>query len=97
MIVALYAGTFDPVTNGHVDVIRRAAALFDRVIVGVSVNPRKTPLFNTEERVAMLVEACRGFSKVTVEVVPGLVVEYARHGRRAGHRARTASGIGFRI
>ena len=61
MIVALYAGTFDPVTNGHLDVIRRAAALFDRVIVGVSVNPRKAPLFNTEERVAMLEEACPRF------------------------------------
>lgn len=78
MIVALYAGTFDPVTNGHVDVIRRAAALFDRVIVGVSVNPRKAPHFSTEERVEMLREACEGFRNVTIEVVPGLVVEHAR-------------------
>jgi pantetheine-phosphate adenylyltransferase len=78
VIVALYAGTFDPVTNGHVDVIRRAAALFDRVIVGVSVNPRKAPLFNTEERAAMLAEACQGVAHVTIEVVPGLVVDYAR-------------------
>ena len=78
MIVALYAGTFDPVTNGHLDVIRRAAALFDRVIVGVSVNPRKSPLFTSEERMAMLREVCRGMANVTVEIVPGLVVEHAR-------------------
>ncbi len=78
MIAALYAGTFDPVTNGHLDVIRRAAALFDRVVVGVSVNPRKEPLFTAEERVAMLREACEGLGNVTIDVVPGLVVAYAR-------------------
>jgi pantetheine-phosphate adenylyltransferase len=75
---ALYAGTFDPVTYGHLDVVRRAAALFDEVIVGVSVNPRKAPLFSQEERVEMLREACREFPNVKVEVVPGLVVEFAR-------------------
>jgi len=76
--VALYAGTFDPATYGHLDVIRRAAALFDKVIVGVSVNPRKSPLFTTEERVEMLREVCRPMANVTVEVVPGLVVDFAR-------------------
>jgi pantetheine-phosphate adenylyltransferase len=75
---ALYAGTFDPVTYGHLDVVRRAAALFDEVIVGVSVNPRKAPLFSQEERVEMLREACREFPNVKVEVVQGLVVEFAR-------------------
>ena len=78
MIIALYAGTFDPVTHGHLDVIRRAATLFDEVIVGVSVNPRKSPLFSTEERVEMLREVCRGIGNVSVQVVPGLVVEHAR-------------------
>jgi pantetheine-phosphate adenylyltransferase len=76
--IALYAGTFDPVTFGHLDVIRRAAALFDKVIVGVSVNPRKVPLFTAEERVEMLCEVCRGLEKVSVEIVPGLVVDHAR-------------------
>jgi len=75
---ALYAGTFDPVTYGHVDVVRRAAALFDKVIVGVSVNPRKAPLFSTEERAEMLREACAEFPNVDVAIVPGLVVEFAR-------------------
>ena len=78
MTTALYAGTFDPVTYGHLDVVRRAAALFDKVIVGVSVNPRKAPLFSTEERVEMLREACRGMDRVEIAVVPGLVVEFAR-------------------
>jgi len=78
LTTALYAGTFDPVTYGHLDVVRRAAALFDKVIVGVSVNPRKAPLFSTEERVEMLRDACRGIDRVEVAVVPGLVVEFAR-------------------
>ncbi len=78
MATALYAGTFDPVTYGHMDVVRRAAALFDKVIVGVSVNPRKAPLFSTEERAEMLREACQGFGNVEVAIVPGLVVNFAR-------------------
>jgi len=78
LTTALYAGTFDPVTYGHLDVVRRAAALFDKVIVGVSVNPRKRPFFSTEERVEMLREACRGMGNVEVMVVPGLVVGFAR-------------------
>jgi len=83
LITALYAGTFDPVTYGHLDVVRRAAELFDKVIVGVSVNPRKGPVFSTEERVEMLRDCCREFRNVEVAVVPGLVVEFAR---RAGAR-----------
>jgi pantetheine-phosphate adenylyltransferase len=75
---ALYAGTFDPVTYGHLDVVRRAAVLFDKVIVGVSVNPRKAPTFTSEERVEMLREACAGIANVQIDVVPGLVVEFAR-------------------
>ncbi len=78
MATALYAGTFDPVTYGHLDVVRRAAALFDKVIVGISVNPRKTPLFSTEERAEMVRESCREMEGVEVAVVPGLVVEFAR-------------------
>lgn len=78
MAIALYAGTFDPVTYGHLDVVRRAAKLFHKVIVGVSVNPRKVPVFSTAERVEMLREACRDMENVEVEVVPGLVVDFAR-------------------
>ena len=78
MIIALYAGTFDPVTYGHLDIARRAAGLFDKVIVGVSVNPRKQPLFSVPERVEMLCEVCRQMDNVTIEVVPGLLVDFAR-------------------
>jgi pantetheine-phosphate adenylyltransferase len=78
LIVALYAGTFDPVTNGHLDVARRAAALFDKVIVGVSVNPRKSPLFTAEERVELARAVCHDLANVTVQIVPGLVVDFAR-------------------
>jgi len=78
LTTALYAGTFDPVTYGHLDVVRRAAALFDEVIVGVSVNPKKAPLFTQAERVEMVQAVCREFPNVTVEIVPGLVVDFAR-------------------
>jgi pantetheine-phosphate adenylyltransferase len=78
MITAIYPGTYDPVTNGHVDVIQRAAQIFDRVVVGVVDNPHhKTPLFPVDERVEMLREAL-GVDNVEVDVFKELVVEFAR-------------------
>jgi len=78
MITAIYPGTYDPVTNGHVDVIQRAARIFDRVVVGVVDNPHhKTPLFPVGERVAMLREAL-DIENVEVDVFKELVVEFAR-------------------
>jgi pantetheine-phosphate adenylyltransferase len=77
-LIALYPGTFDPVTNGHVDVIERAAGLFDRVVVAVIDNPNKEPLFTMEERMAMLEEAASGLSNVEVASFGGLLVDYAR-------------------
>ena len=56
--IALYAGSFDPVTNGHLDVVRQAAGLCDRLVLAIGLNPGKTPLFPTEERLAMLTEVC---------------------------------------
>ena len=79
MITAIYPGTYDPVTNGHVDVIRRAAQIFARVVVGVVDNPHhKTPLFPVDERVAMLKDALQGLDNVEVDVFKELVVEFAR-------------------
>jgi pantetheine-phosphate adenylyltransferase len=79
MITAIYPGTYDPVTNGHVDVIQRAAQIFDRVVVGVVDNPHhKTPLFPVGERVAMLKAALEGLENVEVDVFKELVVEFAR-------------------
>ena len=57
--IAMYPGSFDPVTNGHLDIIKRSSRMFDKVIVAVLVNSAKTPLFTVEERVAMLRESCK--------------------------------------
>ena len=79
MITAIYPGTYDPVTNGHVDVIDRAARIFDRVVVGVVGNPHhKQPLFEVDERVSFLEEALTGLPNVEVDVFSELVVEFAR-------------------
>jgi len=80
MITAIYPGTYDPVTNGHVDVIARAAKIFDRVVVGVVGNPHhKSPLFTVEERVDLLKDALDGVVKnVEIDIFSELVVEFAR-------------------
>jgi pantetheine-phosphate adenylyltransferase len=79
LITAIYPGTYDPVTLGHVDVISRAAAIFDRVVVGVVREPHhKTPLFALEERVDFLRDALAGMPNVEVDVFAELVVEFAR-------------------
>jgi pantetheine-phosphate adenylyltransferase len=79
MITAICPGSYDPVTLGHVDVIERAAAIFDRVVVGVVDSPRhKTPLFSLDERVDFLHEAVGGLENVEVDVFSELVVEFAR-------------------
>ena len=81
---ALYPGSFDPFTNGHLDVVRRAAALFDEVVVAVAANPEKrTPLFAPEERVAMIREVLADLPAVEVAVYRGLTVDYARSRRLA--------------
>lgn len=74
----IYPGTFDPVTNGHVDIVRRAVNLFDQVVVTVAVNPSKKPLFTTEERVEMLRESLKEFDKVIIDSFDGLTVEHAK-------------------
>ncbi len=73
----LYPGTFDPVTNGHIDIIKRAMELFDGVVVTVAINPSKTPLFTVEERVQMIRDSLTGFNNITVDSFDGLVVEHA--------------------
>jgi pantetheine-phosphate adenylyltransferase len=80
-LTALCPGTFDPVTNGHLDIIGRASETFETVIVGALENPSKQPMFSLEERVAMLKEACSGMLNVTVVSFRGLLVDLARaHG-----------------
>lgn len=80
---AVYPGTFDPLTYGHLDVIRRARAVFDRVIVAVAANPEKRPLFDLEERVRFVRRATQGMRGVTVAGFDGLAVEYVRRQRAA--------------
>jgi pantetheine-phosphate adenylyltransferase len=77
-LTALCPGTFDPVTNGHVDIVQRAAGLFDGVVVAVVENPAKEPLFPVAERVEMLRESLSGLANVEVESFSGLLVDYAR-------------------
>jgi len=81
MRTAIYPGTFDPITYGHIDVIRRARGLFDRVIVAVARNTAKAPLFTTEERLEMIRRSVKPFTNVSVDTFQGLLVAYARRKR----------------
>jgi pantetheine-phosphate adenylyltransferase len=74
---ALYPGTFDPFTNGHLDIVQRAVALFDEVIVTVARNSSKKPLFQSDERISMIREATSGIVGVSVDSFDGLLVRYA--------------------
>ena len=80
-IVALYPGTFDPVTNGHTDLIRRASRLFDRIVVTIAANPEKTPLFSLEERLGLAREVLADDDGVSVEGFDDLLIDCVRrHG-----------------
>jgi len=76
--VAVYPGTFDPITNGHLDIIRRAAPIFDKVIVTLAVNSSKQPLFTLEERLDLVRRSLAGMDKIEVASFNGLVVDFAR-------------------
>ncbi len=78
MRIAVYAGSFDPITNGHLDIVQRAARLFNRIIVAVVLNPNKNSLFSREERVEMIREACVNIPALTVDCFDGLLVDYVR-------------------
>jgi pantetheine-phosphate adenylyltransferase len=83
MTGAMYPGTFDPITNGHYDLVRRAADIFDRVVVAIAANPGKAPLFTVEERVELAREVLGDIRNVEVASYTGLTVEFAQqHGLR---------------
>lgn len=75
--IAIYPGTFDPITNGHLDLINRGLCLFDKVIVTIAINPGKKPLFSLDERKEMILECYTEEDRVEVDTVSGLLVEYA--------------------
>jgi pantetheine-phosphate adenylyltransferase len=78
MVVALYAGSFDPITNGHLDIIQRASGLFERLIVAVAPNAEKAPLFSIEERLEMVRGVCEGMPNVSVAAMTnGMLVDFA--------------------
>jgi pantetheine-phosphate adenylyltransferase len=78
-VTAIYPGSFDPITNGHVDIIGRAASTFDRVIVAVGRNSAKSARFSVDERLSMIAEACAAWDNVSVASFDGLLVEYVRN------------------
>jgi pantetheine-phosphate adenylyltransferase len=83
MSVAIYPGSFDPITNGHIDVIRRGARVFERLVVAVGDNPAKQTLFTKEERLDLIRHETRSFKNVEADVFDGLIVDYAKR-RKAG-------------
>ena len=87
MKIAIYPGSFDPITNGHLDILKRALDIFDRVIVLVAINPNKKSRFSVEERMDMIAEAIDNDPRVEVDSYDGLTVEYAKS-RGAMHLIR---------
>lgn len=80
-VIAIYPGSFDPLTNGHVDIIERGARLFDRIIISILVNLEKRPLFSVNERIEICREAFKAHSNVEVDTFDGLLVDYVRRKR----------------
>ncbi len=78
MKIAVYPGSFDPVTLGHLDIIKRASSMFDKLIVAVMCNSAKTPLFTLDERVKMLEESVKGLDNVKIESFSGLLIDYCK-------------------
>lgn len=78
MRIAVYPGSFDPITNGHIDVIERASKIFDKLIIAVGQNPEKKSLFSTKERVEMITEAVKHVDNVEVDSFDGLLLSYMK-------------------
>lgn len=78
MRLAIYPGTFDPITNGHLDLLTRALKLFDRIVISIARNPAKTPLFTEQERIALVRSVVGKNPRVTVEAFEGLLVDYVQ-------------------
>lgn len=78
MRICVYPGSFDPITNGHLDIIERASYLFDKLIVGVLINTSKSPLFTVEERISLIKESCSHIKNVEVDSFEGLLIDFMK-------------------
>ncbi len=76
--IAIYPGTFDPVTNGHIDIMKRALKLFGKLIVSVAYNPQKGPLFSVEERIGFIQKATQGWDKIEINSFDNLLIDFAK-------------------
>lgn len=97
--IAIYPGTFDPITKGHVDIIRRASELFDEVIVGVADSARKKPLFDTEKRLLWCNESIEALQNVHVFLMSGLLVDFAKahHAKYVVRGFRTSNDVNYEL
>src|SRR5271169_2397088 len=82
--VAVYPGTFDPVTKGHVDLVERSLSIFDELIVAIAANPKKEPLFTLDERIDMFTRVTDRFERVKIEGFDGLLVDYVKQKKAVG-------------
>ena len=82
--IAVYPGTFDPVTKGHIDLVERSLRIFDVVLIAVAANPKKAPLFSLEERIAMFRKVTAAYRNVVIEGFDGLLVDYVREKKAVG-------------
>ena len=82
--VAVYPGTFDPVTKGHVDLVERSLSIFDEIIVAIAANPRKAPLFTLDERIDMFAKVTDQFERMKIEGFDGLLVDYVKEKKAVG-------------
>jgi pantetheine-phosphate adenylyltransferase len=82
--IAVYPGTFDPVTNGHIDLVERSLRIFDEVVVAIAANPKKAPLFSLEERIAMFRDVTSKYRNVVIEGFDGLLVDYVKKKKAIG-------------
>ncbi|NCO83617.1 MAG: pantetheine-phosphate adenylyltransferase [Nitrospirae bacterium CG_4_10_14_3_um_filter_44_29] len=76
--IAIYPGTFDPITNGHIDLVQRGLRIFDKVIIAITTAQKKQPLFTADERIDLIKNALKGFKNVSVDSFNGLLIEYAK-------------------
>ncbi len=97
--IAIYPGTFDPITKGHVDIIQRASELFDEVIVGVADSERKKPLFDAQTRVRWCKESMKPFSNVSVYLLDGMLVGFAKahHAEYVVRGFRTSEDVNYEL